>query len=136
VDKSGITTAPSKLPKTFAGQGKNLWTRLCPQFAGSWSLLCCFSAAGKDVATTIILPRNRLCHALHSEAKCEQMVVRRHLVNKTIVSTTNITCSIYGEEYQCPPQKDWTQDHKYKEWWHKAFTAYESGQFACDCCSV
>jgi len=38
VDKSGITTTPTKLPKTIAGRGKNLWARLCPQFAGSWSL--------------------------------------------------------------------------------------------------
>jgi len=44
---------------------------------------------------------------------------------------TNITCSIYGEEYQYPPQKDWTQSRRYKEWWHKAFTVYEPGQFAC-----
>jgi hypothetical protein len=87
------------------------------------TLVCCFSAAGKGVATTIIFPCNRMCHALHSETKCEQIVVRRHLVNKTVVSTTNTMYSIYGEDYQYPPEKDWTQSHRCKKWWHKAFTA-------------
>jgi hypothetical protein len=62
------------------------------------ALVCCFNAVGKGVATTVIFPCNRLCHALHSEAKCEQIVVRRHLVNKTNVSTTNIIWSVCGEE--------------------------------------
>jgi hypothetical protein len=76
--------------------------------------------------------RQKVTEDGEKKSKCKRRVVRRTLGDETVVSASNSVCPACGEEYQDPPEEDWIQCYRNKDWWHEACTMYESGQFTCN----
>jgi len=67
-----------------------------------------------------------MCHVYCFEAKCEQTVVRRNLVGKTLSFRVTSFVQFVDKNICSPPQTDPIQCHRCKESTHAACTDYQS----------
>jgi hypothetical protein len=102
--KVASPVVPVIYPKWRQEKKTDSWARLCPKFRSNWPLFC--------VAASMIFFRKRTRHEYCFEAKCEQRVVRRNLVDKILSFCVTSCVQFVDKNIYNPPQTDSIQCHR------------------------